>query len=126
MLALFCVFLGGGIGSALRYAANLALSKWTFFPFATLSVNLTGSFLIGLFYAWSIKYQWNPETKALLIVGFLGGLTTFSSFSMDTLRLVMEQKIQMALLNVMFNNFLGMAFAWLAYVAVQRFSLIFA
>lgn len=120
MLALFCVFLGGGIGSALRFAANLALSKWTHFPFATLSVNLIGSFLIGLFYAWSLKHSWNPEIKALLIVGFLGGLTTFSSFSMDTLRLIMDQKLPLAFLNVMCNNILAMVFAWLAYAAVQR------
>lgn len=120
MLALFCVFVGGGLGSALRYLCNLGLQKWPQFPYSTLCVNLLGSFCIGLFYALALKQNWSPELKGLLIVGLLGGLTTFSSFSMDTLRLIMEQKWDLALLNLCLNNILGMALAWSAYALVHR------
>ncbi|MCX7287635.1 MAG: CrcB family protein [Rhodobacterales bacterium] len=79
--ALLHVALGGAVGSVLRYLAVQALGA----PMATLVVNVLGSFAIGvLFVVLGPKMQYAP----LLMAGLLGGFTTFSSFSLDTLRLV--------------------------------------
>lgn len=114
------VFIGGGLGSFLRFISNTQLSKYPQFPYSTLFVNLLGSFLIGIFFAFSQKYAWSEEAKALLIAGFLGGLTTFSSFSLDTLKLIQNGDLGYALLNLSLNNFMGILLAWLGYVMIQK------
>ena len=88
------VALGGAIGAVLRYLTGLALA----FPFGTLAVNIVGSFLIGvLWVALADRGPWAP----LLITGILGGFTTFSAFSLDTLRLVDAGRAPMAALYVL-------------------------
>ncbi len=88
------VALGGAIGAVLRYLTGLALA----FPFGTLAVNVVGSFLIGvLWVALADRGAW----AALLITGVLGGFTTFSAFSLDTLRLVETGRAPMAALYVL-------------------------
>jgi fluoride exporter len=75
------VAIGGAIGAVLRHLTGLALS----FPFGTLAVNVVGSFAIGvLWVGLADRGPWSP----LLVTGILGGFTTFSAFSLDTLRLV--------------------------------------
>lgn len=71
------VCFGGAIGSALRYATGLWLSKsiQSTFPYSTLTVNLVGCFLIGMFYALSQRYQWfTPEWRIFLLPAFVGVL----------------------------------------------------
>ena len=90
---LLAVCLGGAIGSLLRYTTGIWLSKnmHTAFPYATFAVNIIGSFLIGLFYACSEKYQWfTPAWRVLLITGFCGGLTTFSTFAYENIKLLQQ------------------------------------
>ena len=94
LLTLSQVALGGAIGAVLRYLTGLALA----FPFGTLAVNILGSFLIGvLWVALADRGHWAP----LLITGVLGGFTTFSAFSLDTLRLVDSGRAPMAALYVL-------------------------
>lgn len=89
MNAWLAVAVGGAAGSVARYAVVLAAGRWlsTGFPFGTLIVNVSGSFamglLAGLFAAWSAGNALRP----LLMIGFLGGFTTFSSFSLDAVAL---------------------------------------
>ena len=85
MNALF-VFLGGGVGSVLRYGAGLALPSAAF-PWATLAVNATGSFLIGLLGAMASRFGWSEALRLALTVGLCGGFTTFSTFSKEALAL---------------------------------------
>lgn len=88
------VALGGAIGAVLRYLTGLAIA----FPFGTLAVNIVGSFLIGvLWVALADRGAW----AALLITGVLGGFTTFSAFSLDTLRLVDTGRAPMAAVYVL-------------------------
>ncbi|MBV6287855.1 fluoride efflux transporter CrcB [Pseudomonas aegrilactucae] len=92
MIALVVAVSAGGIaGTLLRFAAgNWVNAHWPrHFYLGTLAVNLIGCLLIGLLYGLFVHRPLVPvELRAGLIVGFLGGLTTFSSFSMDTVRLL--------------------------------------
>ena len=80
------VFVVGGIGSVLRYAAGLCLCAAAF-PWATLAVNIGGSFAIGLFGGWSERFGWPETVRLALTVGLCGGFTTFSTFSKESLSL---------------------------------------
>jgi CrcB protein len=88
MFATAVIFLGGGIGSALRHGMNLLCVRLfgAQFPWGTFAVNLIGSFVIGLlaaFFAFRAGAAWTQHTRLFLITGVLGGFTTFSSFSLD-------------------------------------------
>lgn len=90
---ILAVGLGGAIGSLVRYGTGVWFLRYTNFPFATMIVNIAGCFLIGLFYALSEKNHWlNADWRLFLITGFCGGLTTFSSFSYENVRLLQEGK----------------------------------
>lgn len=91
MKELIYVFLGGGTGSVLRYCVQELLHERIVpysFPWATFAVNIAGSFLIGLFYALSARFNLSAEVRLLLTAGFCGGFTTFSTFSNDGLTLL--------------------------------------
>ncbi|HUS24155.1 MAG TPA: fluoride efflux transporter CrcB [Candidatus Binatia bacterium] len=102
MIAWLAVAAGGATGSMTRYGVGLLLARVTGFPWATLAVNVTGAFAAGLLYAvWLSRAA--PEWRALLLVGFLGGFTTFSAFSLETLLLLQQGQPARALANVALN-----------------------
>ncbi len=89
----FIIGLGGAIGSFLRYCTGLLFAKWhlSAFPYATLTVNITGCFIIGLLFSSSEKYQWlSVNWRLFLITGFCGGFTTFSTFAYENIKLLQE------------------------------------
>ncbi len=91
MLSFLWVALGGAIGSALRFGVNTAAPRLlgTGFPWATLTVNVVGSFLMGLLSAFlAEKFADQPDLRLFLTTGVLGGFTTFSAFSFDVFGLV--------------------------------------
>ncbi len=121
-----CVFLGGGLGAVCRYLSTtiIAAKFGAGFPFGTLFVNTLGSFLIALILGFlsplANAFQTVPENlRLLLTVGFLGGFTTFSSFSMETLNLIRAGNFFSATANVIANILFGFAAAFLGLYLVS-------
>ncbi len=97
--ASLAVALGGAIGAVLRHGVNVGTARWlgTGFPYGTLCVNIAGSFMIGLLIALFAHIWQPPQTVRLfLVTGILGGFTTFSTFSLDTVVLLQRQDYMMA------------------------------
>ena len=93
------IAMGGALGAVSRYGVTLGAARLgaTGFPYATLTVNVVGSFLIGLFVAWlGGRTEINPVLRPLIQVGFLGALTTFSTFSLDALILLEQGRLAQA------------------------------
>jgi CrcB protein len=91
MNAFLTVFLSAGIGGALRHGVNISVAKLlgTGFPYGTLTVNIAGSFVIGLLVEWfALKFDPGQAWRLFLTTGILGGFTTFSAFSLDTALLI--------------------------------------
>ncbi len=96
MKIFFSVCLGGAVGSFLRYVVSALLVRGSAhsFPLATFTVNIIGSFLIGLFFAMTQRYEWfSPQLRLFFITGFCGGLTTFSTFAYENLSLLQSGNI---------------------------------
>jgi len=101
------VMCGGSLGAASRYGVSLLTAKvWgTQFPWGTLAVNLTGCFLIGLIFALADRVRLlTPDMRLLLITGYLGALTTFSSFSLETVNAGRSGMTLLPLANMLINN----------------------
>lgn len=117
---LFIVGLGGGIGSIIRYAASLLINS-KLFPYATLAVNITGSFIIGLVFALTIKEAgFSNNWKLFLATGICGGFTTFSAFSLENVELLQNGKIGIVLTYIILSVVLGIAAAFLGYQLVMK------
>lgn len=109
---LIYIFIGGGTGSVLRYCVQTALSERMLphsFPWATFTVNLLGSFLIGLFYALSARFNLSAEARLLLTTGLCGGFTTFSTFSNDGLLMLRQGCYAPFLLYTLLSVAIGIA-----------------
>lgn len=104
---ILCVMIGCAVGGGSRFyiSTMLAQKYGTAFPYGTVTVNLLGCFLIGIISTFLNERSvgMSPYVSLLLTVGFLGGLTTFSSFSYDTLTLVRLGNLMGALLNIGIN-----------------------
>ena len=111
---------GGAIGASLRYGAGFIIAKpHSIFPWATWSINILGCFLAGVFFAFTQKYPTlQNETRLFLMVGILGGFTTFSAFSLDVLKLVERSEVLAAISYVGLSVLLSLfaVFAGLALV----------
>ncbi|HZH10151.1 MAG TPA: fluoride efflux transporter CrcB [Microvirga sp.] len=92
MQAYLLVFLGAGIGGALRHGVNVGCARYcgVGFPYGTLAVNVAGSFIMGVLAAW-LAFKagdgWSQPLRLFLTTGILGGFTTFSAFSLDAVML---------------------------------------
>ena len=115
------VAIGGALGAMSRYFVyNNYAHLDSRFPWATLTVNIVGSFLIGItFVLIAERAALAPEVRALVTVGFLGAFTTFSTFSMDTIGLLEQGQIGNAMIYVLCSVVICIIAAWLG-LAVTR------
>lgn len=116
MLKIFVVAAGGGCGAVARYLVSLwAADRFgAAFPYGTLLVNVAGCFVIGLFMTLATeRFIVSPYWRLLVTVGFIGGLTTFSSFSYETLKLLEDAQLAFAACNILLNMVAGLFATWL-------------
>lgn len=114
--SLLWIACGGAVGSVLRALTGAALQSPRF-PWATLTVNVVGSFLIGWLVArmggWPLPAE--SRTQNLLVVGFCGGFTTFSTFSLQTLELAVKGQWAAAAANVVVSVVAGLTAVWVGF-----------
>ncbi len=125
MMNFLMVALGGALGSVLRYSAGIVVASiWPLHLYiATVLVNILGCFLIGCVFSWFLlRPDVSGMTPLLLMTGFLGGFTTFSTFSLDTLRLFNDGQPVQALLYMGVTLLGGLFATWLG-MALIKFSL---
>ncbi len=132
MFRLLLIFLGGGCGALLRHGLGTLVHRLTpvaapgapahiGFPLGTLTVNLCGCLLIGILATrLTLDAGWREEYRLALVIGVLGGFTTFSSFGWETIQLLQAQRWPAALLYVGCSTVLGLAAAWLGHLAALR------
>src|ERR1700756_3422729 len=110
MQAVLLIFVGGGIGSLLRYGLSRLVNNniISHFPFGTFIVNMIGCFFIGFFIFYTERYQATvQEWRLFLVTGLCGGFTTFSAFSMENVQLMTDQRIFLSLLYTLGSVALG-------------------
>lgn len=122
MTRFFWICLAGAAGTGCRYliAVWTAQRLGSAFPFGTLIVNLAGCFAIAAIMHAALTLSWSPTLRAALTIGFLGGLTTYSSFNYETSRLLEEGAVAAAALNAIAT--IGGAFAagWLGLLCARQ------
>lgn len=116
------IAIGAALGANARYLVNLwAAGRFgADFPYGTLLVNITGSFILGFLLALSTeRIDMSPEMRLLLATGFLGSYTTFSSYAVESLNLWRDDGIWLAVRNIFLNNGIGLFFALLGTFAAR-------
>jgi CrcB protein len=104
--AYLIVFLGAGIGGAMRHTVNVIAARLlgTDFPFHTLAVNIVGSFVMGALAGWfALKFDPGQSWRLFLTTGMLGGFTTFSAFSLDTVVLYERGELGLTTLYILLS-----------------------
>lgn len=117
MVKIIFLVAGGALGTLSRYLLSGMTHKYISgtFPWGTLLVNATGALVIG--FCWGIfeMRDLSPQVRMFLFIGFLGGYTTFSTFALETMNLLRDGDIRIALLNVLANNLVTLVLVFAGY-----------
>ena len=118
MQKVILIGLAGMIGTLCRYwlSGLVARQYGETFPWGTLVVNVLGCFLAGsLFYLMEERFLVSPMLRTVILIGLLGGFTTFSSFGLQTFTLLRDGEFALAAFNVTLSNLLGLLMLWVGY-----------
>lgn len=127
MQAIILVFLGAGLGGAFRHAVNIAAARTlgVDFPYGTALINISGSFIMGLAIGW-LTFRagagWTQHVRLFFTTGVLGGYTTFSTFSLESLLLIERNQIGLACLYVGASVALGILGLWAGLALIRSFA----
>ena len=115
--------LGGILGANTRYlvAGWVAERFGLAFPWGTFLINISGSFILGFFLAYMLRYPTYQYPRLFFAVGFLGAYTTFSTFSLESLQLIQNGRLLIAFSYVVSSATLGLIGAWIGFTLGQRF-----
>jgi len=111
--------LAGLVGTLLRYwlSGFVARQYGETFPWGTMAVNLIGCLVTGMvFYLTEERFLINPAVRTVILIGLLGGFTTFSSYGLQTFTLLRDGEFGLATLNVAVSNVFGLLMVWVGYV----------
>jgi fluoride exporter len=121
-MKILLVGLAGLSGTLARYwlASLVARRYGETFPLGTLLVNIVGCFLAGLlFFLLEERYPSNQTLRAVIMIGFLGGFTTFSSYGLQTFTLLRDGRLAFAALNMAVSNAVGLLMVWAGYTLAK-------
>lgn len=122
-MTLLWVGLGGFLGANARYLLGRAIIEryGAAFPWGTLAINLTGAFLIGVIAEWLLLRQDAPDSwRLFLVIGVLGGYTTFSSYALEIVALLRSDQLMRAMAYLLASNVLGIGLCFLGVSLVRR------
>ena len=122
MKSFILVFLGGGLGSGLRYLVTIAMNQYSkVLPFGTFTVNMIGCLLIGLILGYAQKENTLTSNQTLLLAtGFCGGFTTFSAFASENLELIKNGELFNFSIYAIGSVFLGIVLILIGYLLVNK------
>jgi len=127
MQAIVLVFLGAGLGGVLRHGVNIAAARvlGVDFPYGTAIINVSGSVIMGLLIGW-LTFRggegWSQHVRLFVATGVLGGYTTFSTFSLETVLLIERNQIGLAALYVGASVVLGVLGLWAGLALIRSLS----
>ena len=113
------IALGGALGSVARYGMAGVVQRYTspYFPYGTFAVNITGCLVFGVIFGLTEqRFAISPAMRAFLLIGVLGGFTTFSSYTFESFQLIRDAEVFRATVNVAGQVVLGLVFFWLGYL----------
>ncbi len=118
---LLAIAAGGALGALLRYAFSSLVAGATYpsLPWGTMGVNLVGSFFIGLLSGVFDRLMVHVHFKTFLLIGLIGAFTTFSTYMIESFRLLQEGQIGLAFANLLLSNILGLACVFAGFVSVR-------
>ena len=122
MLKYLIVFVGSGIGGGLRFWLSSLVHKYfpPFFPLGTLIINILGSFILGyMIFGLDEKELISPSVKLFIGIGFCGGFTTFSTFSLETFNLIRNSELLFAGINILASILVSLLGVYLAYLVTR-------
>jgi CrcB protein len=116
------VFIGAGLGGGFRYWLSSFIQKQfpPYFPFGTLAVNFLGSFILGfMIFGMDEKELISPALKLFIGIGFCGGFTTFSTFSLETFNLMRDAEFLLAGVNILLSVLITISAVYFAYLITR-------
>jgi CrcB protein len=116
-MKIILIGLGGAIGAILRYIVSGLDYKYSYgiIPVSTLAVNLSGSLVIGFLWGFLEQFAVSSNIRMFIFIGILGGFTTFSTFALENFNLIRDGEKNIAVLNILLSNVLGIALVFAGY-----------